>query len=218
MPRLKQMPLAGVHDKGRKFYDAIFEGRDPVAEPGTATGTPGNWWTTIALRPHVFDHCAEQMTWFGGFLTEGESPSKLCPQVRELGITLAAFIVGGQFCFSQHCHVSRAVGLSDEKINAIPHWGVFENWTPKERAVLAYTDAVTSRFGRVPDALFDELQKHMCDEDVMELTYWISSYIMHATFCRALNLEYDDVTERVVEVPLPEGVEGPKVRTGQDDG
>lgn len=215
MTRLKQMPLSGIHENGRRFYEGIFEGRDPVEEPGTATGTPGDWWTTIALRPHVFDHCAEQMTWFGGFLTEGESPSQLDPQVRELGITIAAFIVGGQFCFSQHCHVSRAVGLSDEKINAIPHWGVYEHWTPKERAVLAYADSVTSRFGRVPDSLFEELQNHLSDEDIMELTYWIGSYMMHATFCRALNLEYDDVRERVVEVPLPAGAEPPQI--GQDE-
>jgi hypothetical protein len=28
---------------------------------------------------------------------------------------------------------------------------------------------------------------------------------MHATMCRALRLEYDDIDERLVEVPLPEG-------------
>jgi len=28
---------------------------------------------------------------------------------------------------------------------------------------------------------------------------------MHATMCRALRLEYDDVDERLVEVPLPDG-------------
>jgi hypothetical protein len=30
-------------------------------------------------------------------------------------------------------------------------------------------------------------------------------YEMHATICRALRLEYDDVEERVVEVPAPGG-------------
>jgi hypothetical protein len=28
---------------------------------------------------------------------------------------------------------------------------------------------------------------------------------MHATMCRALRLEYDEVDERIVEVPIPEG-------------
>ena len=31
---------------------------------------------------------------------------------------------------------------------------------------------------------------------------------MHATMCRALRLEYDDVDERLVEVPVPSGKKG----------
>lgn len=61
MPRLKQMPLSGIHEEGKKYYEAIFEGRDPVEEPGTRSGSIGNWWTTIALRPYVFDHAADHM-------------------------------------------------------------------------------------------------------------------------------------------------------------
>jgi len=29
------------------------------------------------------------------------------------------------------------------------------------------------------------------------------TYELHATICRALRLEYDDVAERVVEIPAP---------------
>lgn len=36
----------------------LFGDRDPVAEPGTATGTPGNWWTVTAAVPDLFDHIA----------------------------------------------------------------------------------------------------------------------------------------------------------------
>ena len=38
------------------MYDRLFDDRDPVAEPGTATGTPGNWWTVFALVPDVLQH------------------------------------------------------------------------------------------------------------------------------------------------------------------
>src|ERR671914_210383 len=55
MPRLRQVsrdeataPIVGA------MYDFVFgPDRDPVAEPGTATGTPGDWWTTFALVPDV---------------------------------------------------------------------------------------------------------------------------------------------------------------------
>jgi hypothetical protein len=40
---------------------------------------------------------------------------------------------------------------------------------------------------------------------ILELTYAIASYQLHATMCRALRLEYDDLDERVVEIAAPEG-------------
>jgi hypothetical protein len=74
-----------------------------------------------------------------------------------------------------------------------------------ERAVLAYTDCLTLQHGRVPDALFDELQRHLSDEEILEFTYITSTYAMHATMSRALRLEYDDVDDPVVEIADPSG-------------
>ena len=51
MPRIKQIPKDQATDNVRKYYQALFGDRDPVAEPGTATGTPGNWWTVFATVP-----------------------------------------------------------------------------------------------------------------------------------------------------------------------
>lgn len=205
MPRIKQMPLSGVHENGKKYYEAIFEGRDPVKEPGTRSGSVGDWWTTIALRPYIFDHAAKHMEMYG--LMVDKSPSELCPKARELAITRSTYLVGSQFCYSQHCKGARSVGLTDEQVAAIPHWNVVDIWTPKERAILAYADAVTTGLGRVPDGVFDELKKHMSDEDIMELTYHIAGYIMHSIFTKSLRLEFDNVPERVVEVPVPEGTD-----------
>ena len=56
MPRLRGVPRSEVPEDIRKIYDMLFEGRDPVAEPGTATGTPGNWWTVFARVPDCFRH------------------------------------------------------------------------------------------------------------------------------------------------------------------
>ncbi len=40
-------------------------------------------------------------------------------------------------------------------------------------------------------------------EEILELTYIICLYDMHATMCRALHLEYDEVEERIVEIAAP---------------
>jgi len=182
------------------MYQMLFGDRDPVAEPGTATGTPGDWWTVFALVPDVFDHCVRG---FGLYRSERRA---LDPTLRELGQTRAGWARGSQFVFSQHCKSCRALGMSEERIEAIASWDVADCFSPAERAVLAYTDALVLGGGRVADGVFDALREHLSDEAILEFTYITCMYEMHATMCRALRLEFDDRDEPIVEVPGPEGV------------
>ncbi len=198
MPRLPQIPKADVHERGRPIYQMLFGDRDPVAEPGTATGTPGDWWTVFAGVPDAFDHAV------AGFGFYRSPERKLDPKLRELGQMRAGFARGSQFVFSQHCKAARDVGLSEAQIEAIPHWGAADCYAPVERAVLAYTDCLVLDGGRTPDGVFEALKVHLDDQEILELTYVTCLYEMHATMCRALRLEFDDVDERVVEVPAPE--------------
>ena len=93
--------------------------------------------------------------------------------------------------------------MSEEKIAAIPYWQVSDVFSPLERAVLSYADALVNEGGRVSDALFEELKNDLSDEEILELTYITSLYDMHATISKALRLEYDDVEESVSEVKAP---------------
>ncbi|MEQ9450115.1 MAG: carboxymuconolactone decarboxylase family protein [Pseudomonadales bacterium] len=201
MPRLKQVSRADATDNVRKYYDALFADRDPVAEPGTATGTPGNWWTVFANVPYVFDHATGHFGMFGMFAAE--SVSQLDPVIRELGIMRAGYTQASQFVYSQHCKAARRNGVAEEKIKAIPDWQVSDVYDDKERAVLAWADALILQGGRASDVLFDALHQHLSDEDILELTYHIMGYNLHAVCCKALRLEFDDVDERIVEVPTP---------------
>jgi alkylhydroperoxidase family enzyme len=199
MPRLRQVPRAEVHPVGELLYDMIFGDRDPVTHPGTASGTPGNWWTVFALVPDAFDHAV------AGFQFYRSPQRRLDPRLRELGQTRAGWARGSKFVFSQHCKACRDVGLTDEQVAAIPHWPVADCFSPAERAVLAYTDCLVLQSGRVPDGIFEALRAHLSDEEILELTYITATYEMHATMSRALRLEYDDVDDPVVEEPDPQG-------------
>ena len=199
MPRLRQVPRSEVHPVGELLYGMLFGDRDPVAEPGTASGTPGDWWTVFALVPDAFDHTTTGFQFY-------RSPDRLLdPRLRELGQTRTGWARGSKFVFSQHCKACRDVGLSDEQVDAIPHWPVTDCFSPVERAVLAYTDCLVLQGGRVPDGVFAALQAHLSDEEILELTYITATYDMHATMSRALRLEYDDMDDPVVEVPDPQG-------------
>ena len=63
-----------------------------------------------------------------------------------------------------------------------------------------------AEYPTVPDSTFEVLKKHLSDEEILELTYTTCTYELHATMCRALRLEYDDVDERIKEVPIPDNV------------
>ena len=56
MPRLRQIPKDEAHPNARTVYRMLFDERDPVESPGTATGSPGDWWTVFAGVPDCFDH------------------------------------------------------------------------------------------------------------------------------------------------------------------
>ena len=203
MPRLRQVSPADAAPNVKRQYEKLFGDRDPVKNPGTATGTPGNWWTVHALVPAVFDHAVAQFGMFGMF--SDKSVSNLDPKLREIALLRVGYTVGSQFVFSQHCKAGRKQGLSEAQIANIPNWSVSDVYSPLERAVLAYTDCLVLERGRVPDATFDALHKLMSDEDILELSYHAMAYASHATVCKALKLEFDDVPERIREVPVPEG-------------
>jgi len=200
VPRLRQVPKSEAEAPiVKSMYEFLFEGRDPVSEPGTWTGSPGDWWTVFALVPDVLDHAVKG---FGLY----QSPTRfLDPVLRELGQIRAGWAAGSQFVFSQHAKSMRDMGVAEEKIRSIPSWQVAGCYEPTERLVLAYTDCLVYDHGRVPDDLFASLRDALSDEEILELTYITSLYFQHAVMSRALRTEFDDRDEPVTEVPGPEG-------------
>jgi alkylhydroperoxidase family enzyme len=199
MPVLRQVPRAEVtSDFVRRFYDLLFGAdRDPVAQPGTATGSPGDWWTVFALCPDIFKHAVD------GFAVYRHPDRKIAPILRELGQTRAGWVKGSRFVFSQHCKSLRGLGVDEAKIAAIPAWTVCDLFDEEERAVLAYADCLCQAGGRTPQAVFDKLRTFWDDQQILEFTYITCLYDMHAVMSRALRLEFDDRDDLITEVPAP---------------
>ncbi len=199
MPRLREVAREEAGSLATRMYDLLFPGRDPVRQPGTSTGTPGNWWTVFALVPDCLEHAVN------GFRFYRDPARKLDPQLRELAQTRAGFARGSRFVYSQHCKSCRSVGVPDSKIRDLSSWQISDAYTPLERSVLAYTDALVLEGGRVQDEVFTALKRGLSDEAILELTYITAMYDMHAVMSRALRLEYDDIDERITEIAAPTG-------------
>ena len=203
MPRLRQVSRVEADSKiVQRTYDLLFGDRDPVAEPGTSTGTPGDWWTVFALVPDVLEHASR------GFALYRSPDRKLDPVLRELAQTRVGWAKGSQFVFSQHCKSLRGLGVSEDRIAAVPNWQVADCYTADERAVLAYADCLALQGGRTPEPVFAALKAFLSDEEILELTYITCLYDMHAVMSRALRTEWDDRDDPIVEVAAPEGFSG----------
>ena len=197
MSRLRQVPKAEASAEVRAIYQEFFGERDPVAEPGTATGTPGDYWTTFALVPDLMVQARDCLL---GMLGPGR---QLDPQLRELAILRTGIVGDSRFEYSQHMKVARTVNIPEAKLAAIKGWTTSGLFSPVERAVMAATDELLSR-NLVEDATFAELKRHLSDPQILELFYAIGLWRMHGLITRALHLEYDtDTTERMQEVPAP---------------
>lgn len=199
MPRLREVPRNEADaEVALPLYKLLFGERDPVVDPGTDTGTLGDWWTVFANSPDTLKHAAQ------GFGYYRNPARQIDPVLRELGQTWAGYAVGSQFVFSQHCKSLRGLGVSDEKIAALPTWQTSDLFNARERLVLAYADRLVTHRGRVPDALFTELKAEFSDIEILELTYITCLYDMHAVMSKALRTEFDDRDDPIVEVAAPE--------------
>lgn len=194
MPFISEVSRAEASPDIAAMYDRIFGvGRDPVADPGTSTGTPGNWWTIWARTPNLLNF----------FRHYSYNDARLAPDLRGLVLARTGYIRESRFVYSQHCKTARGLGVAEAKIAGLPAWHNKDCYTPRERAALAVVDAIAGDDGRVHDDVYADVQAHFDTEEILTLVYFVNLYILHATTCRALQLEYDDVPERIVEIPKP---------------
>ena len=195
--RLRQVNLAQASPEVREIYRNFFGDRDPVANPGTATGTPGDYWTTFALVPDLLIQARNSL------MTLLQPGRGLHPRYRELAILRTGIVGDSRFEYSQHLKVARMVGVAEEKLAAIKGWVNSDLFTPVERAVMAATDEIVGR-NLVEDETFAVLKSHLSDPQILELFYVIGLWRMHGMIVRALHLEYDnDTTDRMREVAMP---------------
>ncbi|MFT4039814.1 MAG: carboxymuconolactone decarboxylase family protein [Thermomicrobiales bacterium] len=93
------------------------------------------------------------------------------PLLLELVKTRASQINGCAFCLDMHTKDARAMGETEQRLYLLPAWRDTDLYTPRERAALAWTEAVTViAEDRVPDAVFDEVRPHFSDDELAALT------------------------------------------------
>ena len=100
--------------------------------------------------------------------------SGLDPTLTELVKIRASQINGCAFCLHMHTRDARAKGESQERIYLLDAWRESPLYSARERAALAWTEAVTLvSQTHVPDAVYEEVRACFEPEELVKLTLLI---------------------------------------------
>ena len=93
------------------------------------------------------------------------------PQLLHLIKIRASLINGCAFCLDMHTKEARALGETEQRLYLLGAWRESPQFTARERAALAWTDAVTQidRAG-VPDDVYDEARSQFTEVELANLT------------------------------------------------
>lgn len=82
-----------------------------------------------------------------------------------------SYLNGCAHCVDMHTKDARAAGETEQRLYAVPVWKETPFFTPRERAALAWTEAVTE-VGRtgVPDEVFENVRQHFTEAELVDLT------------------------------------------------
>jgi alkylhydroperoxidase family enzyme len=92
--------------------------------------------------------------------------------------------------------VGSALGLSDEKILALPEYASSPLYDEAERAALAYADAITLSDRDVDDELFARVRRFYGDDALVELTAIVAWENASSKFNRALRVPSQGLWKR----------------------
>jgi AhpD family alkylhydroperoxidase len=80
-------------------------------------------------------------------------------------------INGCAFCLDMHWKDLRAIGESEQRLYGLDAWEESPYYTDRERAALAWAEAVTNlRNGHVADEVYEEAKKHFTEKEIADLT------------------------------------------------
>ena len=99
-----------------------------------------------------------------------ERPLVLLIQLR------ASQINGCAYCLDMHWKDLRAIGESEQRLYSLDAWPECPYYTARERAALAWTEAVTRiDAGHVTDAVYEDVRQHFSEKELADLTLVVAA-------------------------------------------
>lgn len=88
----------------------------------------------------------------------------------------ASQLNGCAYCLDMHWKDLRAIGEEEQRLYSLDAWRECPWYSERERAALAWTEAVTLLHrDQVPDAVYEEVRPHFSDKELADLTVAVAT-------------------------------------------
>jgi 4-carboxymuconolactone decarboxylase len=115
--------------------------------------------------------------------------TELDGRLREMVIIRIGFLNRVGYVVKQHVpKLALAEGLTLAECEALEDWRGSKLFSERDRAVLAYADAMTEDI-QVEDAVFADVRRYFSERQTVELTVLIGTYAMHTRVFEALKID-----------------------------
>jgi AhpD family alkylhydroperoxidase len=96
--------------------------------------------------------------------------AEIDPRLRELIRIRASQLNGCAYCIDMHTKDARAIGETEQRIYGVTAWADTPYFTARERAALAFTEAVTALAStHVPDRAYQDVAGQFSPQEVAAL-------------------------------------------------
>ena len=183
--RIPQAPLTGLYGKFLTLYARRTFGEVPDGA-------------------YVYFHHRKVMRAVLGFEGKVEKWDALDPTLKSYAELASAGVIGCSWCLDFGYFKARNDGLDLAKISEVPRWRESDVFTPLEREVLAYAEAMSTTPLTVTDEMTASLIAQLGVPAVVELTQMVALENMRSRFNSAAGLQsqgYSDVCELPLAVP-----------------
>lgn len=158
-------------------------------------------WGQVPDNAYVLWHHRTVMNAVLGFERKVARWDALDPHLASFAQMASAAVIGCSWCLDFGYFLAHDEGLDEAKVREVPRWRESDAFTPLERDVLEYAEAMSVTPPTVDDALSRRLQDSLGVKAVVELTQLVALENMRSRFNSAAGLEAQGFSE-VCELPL----------------
>jgi AhpD family alkylhydroperoxidase len=149
-----------------------------LARPFYERGDPGPIAAALANVPELMEAAMP-------FIGAVYGPTSLPPRLKEIVVLAVSAANGCRYCTVTHTGVARRMGFGAGEVAAmLGDIGPPADWGPAERALLAFSEALSRR----PDEAVEPLRPHFSEAEIVELVTLGAATILLNRFATALEL------------------------------